>query len=108
MKHAILLLIILLGLHTVAMNAEAKSFTGFKRGPSSIIKEIKGPVSEFIETATQFKILIGINAAFYNFPKDQNAMELKQVLESSNKSKKALTFKVDIVTRQIISIETGE
>ncbi|MDG0814804.1 hypothetical protein [Bdellovibrio svalbardensis] len=108
MKHLIVLLFILLGVQTIAMSAEAKTFTGFKRIPTSIVNELNGPVREFIETDSQFKILIGKHAAFYNFPKDQNAVELKQLLEESTKSKKTLKFKVDAVTRQIISIETGD
>lgn len=105
MKKIISALFIILGAQVFVMTANAKTFTGFKRKPASVVSTVSGPVTQYVETEHSFKIMIGKHAAFYTFPKDQNAAELKALLESSSKAKKSLKFTYDAATLEVISIE---
>ena len=105
MKKLISTLLVIMGVQAFVMTANAKIFNGFKRKPASVVSTESGSVTRYVETEHAFKIMIGKHAAFYTFPKDQNAAELKALLDNSNKTKKSLKFTFDAATLEVISIE---
>ncbi|MGZ3770974.1 MAG: hypothetical protein ACXVCP_15415 [Bdellovibrio sp.] len=87
-----------------------KVYSGFNKRARVVISEISGPLREVIETDTEFKIVIGLYAAVYRFPKKNKLQtnEIRTLLSDFLKSKKKLRLEVYFASREIFTLSDGE
>ena len=102
MKFELLFFTLIASYHSIA---SSKSFTGSTCKPKCVMMDLSGPIILYREKENSLKIVVGKNAAFYNFPKRKDATEVRQFLDSHVKSKKKIKITVDAVTRDVISLE---
>lgn len=100
MKKKNILIFLLLSLGAAA--AQASKFKGYSRVPSSEIMVLKEVVERFVETKTDFLILLQHHPAFYRFPKKTlSTEEIADFLQSRIKSQKPVQVEIDPVTAEI-------
>lgn len=104
------LLASVLTLFLLSMNLSAApkiSFIGYQKDPKAPTRNLKGPIHKFLETDSDFKLIIGDNAAFYLLPKGTKAPAMREKLQSLQKEKTPVSAIVNAFNRQILTLETN-
>lgn len=101
-------ILIFIGLLFSTMTATAQVYIGETKMKAKQSIELKGPIREILDGENDYRVLIGIHAAFYSFPKTAQKKEVLDLLLKSKKEGFSLKASVDPITLKILKLEKIE
>ena len=88
-----------------ALTSFAQVYKGETKMKAKKSIELKGPIKEILDGENDYRVLIGINAAFYSFPKTAQKKEVLDLLTQSKKEGFPIKASVDPLTLKILTLE---
>ena len=85
--------------------AQASSFQGYKKQTQEQTMVFVEQVDRFIETPSDFLILLSHHAAFYRFPKTEYAADIRDFLTSRKNAHRMIKVTFDPTSTEILLIE---